>query len=205
MKSIKTPVALGAAFALALSLAACSGGQTSSTDDVSTDTSTAESGKADEGSESADAEATESESQDQAAPSDGLTFADAIVTATDRVPGFVVGVEADRDGTTPVWEVIVRAEDGSGTELYIDRATGEIIRERSERLSRAQQESAAVTAQEAIDIALAAAPGELIEAELDTERGALVWSIEVRQSARATTEFYIDANTGEILKQEVDD
>ena len=95
-------------------------------------------------------------------------------------------------------------ENGTGVELYIDAASGEVTRERDARLSRVQSTAPKVTAAEAIGIALGNTPGQIIELDLDTERGAVVWELLVRADAGGRFEIYVDATTGEVLKVERD-
>ena len=62
---------------------------------------------------------------------------------------------------------------------------------------------AAVTAEQAIRTAQADTPGELMELDLGTERGRLVWEVVVRAGTRSW-EFYIDAQDGTILRRQRD-
>lgn len=145
----------------------------------------------------------ESPTSASASPTPGEADAFAAMTAaTTAVPGTVVEVGRDREGTTAVWEIGVR-NGSSGTEVYVNRATGEVIRQRPLVLSREQRQDAAVTAEQAIRTAQADTPGELMELDLGTERGRLVWEVVVREGARSW-EFYIDAQDGTILRRQRD-
>ena len=126
--------------------------------------------------------------------------AQAIEAALAHAPGAVVEVDAEPRR----WEVTVLRENGTGVELYIDAASGEVTRERDARLSRVQSTAPKVTAAEAIGIALGNTPGQIIELDLDTERGAVVWELLVRADAGGRFEIYVDATTGEVLKVERD-
>ncbi|HMR47800.1 MAG TPA: PepSY domain-containing protein [Arachnia sp.] len=119
------------------------------------------------------------------------------------VPGDVISI--DREGRD-LWSVEVRTVQGEGVELYVEASTGVVQRQQSQRLPAEARDSApAVTAVEAIEIALGALPNSTVwEVDLDTKRGTVVWEILVRDGVRLT-EFYIDAATGEILKQETSD
>lgn len=121
--------------------------------------------------------------------------------ALEAVPGAVVEIELGREGTNVVWEVGVLGEDGSGVELYIDRSTGDVLRQSTLRLDSEQRTAPAVTAVEAIDIALDASPGRVTAVDLGTERGQVVWEIEVIGTSGGM-ELYIDAATGDVVKQE---
>ncbi|MDJ0857521.1 MAG: PepSY domain-containing protein [Dinoroseobacter sp.] len=62
-----------------------------------------------------------------------------------------------------------------------------------------------LTAEDAIAIALEAEPGTIAEAELDQYEGRQVFDIEVLNAAGEEIEFQIDAKTGEILNEWIDD
>ena len=134
------------------------------------------------------------------APAGPLDAVGAIEAALAHAPGAVVEVDAEPRR----WEVTVLRENGTGVELYIDAASGEVTRERDARLSRVQSTAPKVTAAEAIGIALGNTPGQIIELDLDTERGAVVWEVLVRADAGGRFEIYVDATTGEVLKVERD-
>ncbi len=132
------------------------------------------------------------------APEGRLDAAGAIAAALAHTPGAVVEVDAD----LRVWEVTVLRADGTGVELYIDATSGEITRQRDKRLTTVQRTAPQVTAAEAIGLALAHTPGTIIELDLDTHRGAVVWEVLVRADAGGRFELYIDAATGQVVKSE---
>ena len=57
----------------------------------------------------------------------------------------------------------------------------------------------------AVELALAAVPGHVIEAELEHEDNKTLWEIEVAGADKKVWEIEIDAVSGEILEQEIDD
>jgi len=63
------------------------------------------------------------------------------------------------------------------------------------------QQTATITSEQAIEIALAIAPGRLIEVSRDWEAGRPVWELEIRHEG-LVHEFYIDMETGAILEHE---
>ena len=65
--------------------------------------------------------------------------------------------------------------------------------------------SASIPMDKAIEIALAAVSGKATEAELEVEDGKSIWEIEVLNTNQQMVEIEIDANSGEVLKQELDD
>lgn len=139
------------------------------------------------------------------APTPGHTdpAARAAEAALAAQPGAVISVDAEGGD---VWSVLVRTDDGAGVELYVDATSGEVQRQRADDLPSAARSAAPrVTAVEAMDIALGAlTDGRIRELDLDTERGAVVWEIKAGDSS-GLVEFYVDATTGDILKQELDD
>ena len=177
---------LGAAFLI--SAAACSSPASSPTNSATPSTATP----------------TPAESPASASPSPSApdVFA-AMTAATTAVPGTVVEVGRDREGTVAVWEIGVR-NGSTGTEVYVNRETGAVIRQRPLVLSREQRQDATVTAEQAIRTAQADTPGELMELDLGTERGRLVWEVLVRESAARSWEFYVDAQNGKILRRQRD-
>lgn len=129
----------------------------------------------------------------------------AIEIAEQAVPGDVVELDRDRENGVDVWEVDVRTADGSGVELYIDRATGEVVRERSMVLSDDQRQETAVSAAEAAQIALDSVGGAVVQLELDRDDGRSLWELTVRADDGVEWEFDIDANSGDILDRDRDD
>ncbi len=128
----------------------------------------------------------------------------AVEIALAEAPGTVV-VEIDQheDKSTPQWEIVV-LDAGKGIEFRIDMATGDVISRESEGLDPEAQQAPAVSAQKMIGLALAATPGELLEADLSTKGGSIVWDVEIRAEDGVRHELHIDAGTGEILRTAVD-
>jgi len=56
----------------------------------------------------------------------------------------------------------------------------------------------------AVQIAMNAVPGKVFEAELELEDTLAVWEVEILNAEKQMVEIEIDANTGEILSQEID-
>ncbi|MBO1901225.1 PepSY domain-containing protein [Leucobacter weissii] len=142
------------------------------------------------------------ESGAEAATTHADPAARAAEAALAAIPGDVVSLDPENGD---VWSVELRDENGDGVELYINATTGEIVRRQAESLpSEARDGGPGVTALEAIDIALGAlSDGEIRELDLDTERGVVVWEILARDGGEV--ELTIDAESGEILAQELDD
>lgn len=58
---------------------------------------------------------------------------------------------------------------------------------------------------DAVDIANTAVPGKIFEAELELEDNQAVWEIEIMSAENQRFEIEIDASTGEVLSQELED
>lgn len=63
---------------------------------------------------------------------------------------------------------------------------------------------AKITKEEAQAIALKRVPGEVIESEIEKEKGKLIWSFDIRSSDGKIFDVEIDAKDGKILKVEED-
>lgn len=65
-------------------------------------------------------------------------------------------------------------------------------------------QKAKITKEEAQAIALKKVPGEVIESEIEKEKGKLIWSFDIRAENGKIMDVEVDANTGTILKVEED-
>ena len=68
----------------------------------------------------------------------------------------------------------------------------------------AQAATVAIAQDQAVNIALQAVPGTVVESEFESEDGVSLWEIEILDANQQVTEVEVDANTGEILNQKVD-
>ncbi len=128
----------------------------------------------------------------------------AFEVALQAAPGTVIGFEDDTHHGEAVWEVLVRGADGSGTEVKISQASGEIVSQESERLSAEESLPNKVSIEAAIGIALTEVPGDLMEIELDDHDGSLVWEADIK-APDGKWEVKIDANSAQVVKVERDD
>lgn len=69
-----------------------------------------------------------------------------------------------------------------------------------ERARRALEEGRILPLREILNRAEAAYPGQLIEAELEDEHGALVYELRILAGDGRVMKLYYDAGTGELLK-----
>ena len=121
------------------------------------------------------------------------------------LPGDAVGIEATTEHDIAVWEIVVLQADGTAVEYLVSMGTGEFLEIKPTTVAAAS--APVVTLVEAIEIATSAVPDSVIvEARLDTESGQVVWDVRVRQlGSGVEVELFIDTETGEIVRQEVDD
>lgn len=62
-----------------------------------------------------------------------------------------------------------------------------------------------LTEQQAIEIALAEVPGEVLETELETDDGSRIYEIEIRNADGVEMEVEVHAETGMVLEIEAED
>lgn len=137
-------------------------------------------------------------------PVSSITAEEAAEVALRAVPeGTVLEIGPGSEERQAVWEVLVRKPDGSAVEAYVLSSTGEILKQEPTTVpAEISGITPAVTMQQASATALAAVPGgRLVEIDLDTEYGRTVWEALVAGSD-GHIEIYIDATTGNIVKQE---
>ena len=68
----------------------------------------------------------------------------------------------------------------------------------------AEAADVSLSEQEAVRIALVAAPGKVIDSELENDDGIMVYEFEIQQGDNIR-EVEVDANTGAILENKIDD
>jgi uncharacterized membrane protein YkoI len=142
-----------------------------------------------------------------------VTEEEAIKIALEEVPGTVEKVELEDEDGTIVYEIEIRAEDGTEQEVEIDATTGDVVKveaeddeEGDEEQSQAElAKQAKVTEEEAIKIALEEVPGTVEKVELEDENGAIIYDIEIRAEDGTEQEVEIDAATGDVVKVEHED
>lgn len=69
----------------------------------------------------------------------------------------------------------------------------------------AEGQATRITIEQAARIALSYVPGVVESIERDYERGVIVWEVEVRDTHGIEHEVIVDANTGRVIRIEVDD
>ncbi|MEE8600268.1 PepSY domain-containing protein [Euzebya tangerina] len=223
IKNKVAAVSVGAVTSLAAvtGLAAFAGAQSP---DASADTTIQAESVPAEAIESPENEADEAAENAALAEQASLSAADAEAAATAAVPGTAAPAELEDEDGTVAYEVEVTDDAGTVHEVIIDANTGDVLAqevdddddgadddegEESEADEAAENaalaEQASLSAADAEAAATAAVPGTAAPAELEDEDGTVVYEVEVTDEAGTVHEVIIDANTGDVLAQEVDD
>jgi uncharacterized membrane protein YkoI len=141
------------------------------------------------------------------APATAVSTAVAAVAVAEKAvaDSAVVEVSSDDDDGRLIWEIIVRVGD-DGRELRIDGSDGAVLSNQSDRLDQSQLgDLPTVTVSEAIEIAEKQVPdGEVTDAELSRRNGERVWDVSVDVASGEDWELWIDAASGEVLREERD-
>src|SRR5690625_1155728 len=125
-----------------------------------------------------------------------------IDTALTEVEGSrLYAVQSENGGT--VWEVEVVTEAGQRYEIDLSADGQKVVSGPEEKSSEAKHlqrvEGATVPIAEIIDAAVEHRPGVVIELELDTSGGVIVWEVEVASGDGQSVEVDIDAGTGAVI------
>lgn len=72
-------------------------------------------------------------------------------------------------------------------------------------LAQGGSPEASIPEDDAVATARAAVPGEVVEVELEDEEGVVAYEVEIATADGSVIEVLVDANSGEVIGQEVDD
>ena len=126
----------------------------------------------------------------------------AIAAATQIVPGDAIAGGRTGEAGRKVWYITVRENRNTATEVYIDRSSGEKVKQQQENLPAVAQKMSSLSAEQGIEKALEVSPGgAVVEFDLETFRGGPAWYVFMRGGSNGQREAYVDANSGAILKQ----
>ena len=144
-----------------------------------------------------------------------VTASQAKEIALKEVNGDVISLEFDGDDLQPHYEIDVM-KDHEKVELQIDAASGAVQVTERETIKTIKQniaqavssvvpvaKTAAISQEQAIDIALAKAAGTVTDVELDDDDNELVYEIEIR-NGNMEYDFKIDANSGAVIEYKED-
>ncbi|WP_260286262.1 PepSY domain-containing protein [Peribacillus aracenensis] len=139
-----------------------------------------------------------------------LSEDEAVKMISEKLGGEVTQFEKDWDQPM-TYEMTVKTKEGY-QEVDVDAEKGEILSQEMEDsddddddLSRQQAaETVKVSSDQAEKIALEAVDGQVTDMELDSENGTLVYELEIKQGQKEY-DVVVDATTGKVLKNQLDD
>lgn len=127
-----------------------------------------------------------------------------VVEAGERAvgDGEVIEVDFEDDGDRG-WQVVVRRGD-AGVEVTLDENDLSELSRRDKKLDADDLARTAVDVRAAIGAAAARTDGQPESVQLDEEDGRAVWELSVRMPDNTMADLTIDADSGEVVKQEAD-
>jgi uncharacterized membrane protein YkoI len=148
---------------------------------------------------------------------DKLSYGEATAKALKAVPGTATSAEldtADRDGSL-IWEVDILGKDHKNHDVTVDAGNGTVLNQHTDRDDDAAEDARETQAlikadktghAKATDQALKAVPGTVTSYGLDDNDrdGSAVWEVDVLGKDHKSHEVTIDAATGKVLSQHVD-
>lgn len=198
MRRFKTSTAIAVVPLTAFSLAACSSDSATPAETV-TVTASPTDAMASPTEAMSPTETTSPSSQPAGAE---LDASQAIAAATQVVPGDAIAGGRTGEAGRKVWYITVRENRTTATEVYVDRFTGEQVKQQAENLPAVAQQMPSLSAEQGIVKALEVSPGgSVVEFDLESLRGGPVWYVFMRGGSNGQREAYVDANSGAILKQ----
>ncbi|SIR28311.1 Uncharacterized membrane protein YkoI [Peribacillus simplex] len=137
-----------------------------------------------------------------------LSEDEAVKMISEKLGGEVTQFEKDWDQPM-TYEMTVKTKEGY-QDVDVDAEKGEILSQEMEDgddddISTQQAaETAKISSDQAEKIALKAVDGQVTDAELDLENGTLVYELEINQGQKEY-DVVVDATTGKVLKNQLDD
>ncbi|MDQ0881621.1 PepSY domain-containing protein [Peribacillus sp. V2I11] len=136
-----------------------------------------------------------------------LSEDEAVKMISEKLGGEVTQFEKDWDQPM-TYEMTVKTKEGY-QDVDVDAEKGEILSQEmedgdDEDMSTQAVEAAKISSDQAEKIALKAVDGQVTDAELDSENGTLVYELEIKQGLKEY-DVVVDATTGKILKNQLDD
>ncbi|MDM5210325.1 PepSY domain-containing protein [Peribacillus sp. NJ4] len=137
-----------------------------------------------------------------------LSEDEAVKMISEKLGGEVTQFEKDWDQPM-TYEMTVKTKEGY-QDVDIDAEKGEILSQEMENdddedMSTQQAvETAKISMDQAEKIALKEVDGQVTDAELDSENGILVYELEISQGQKEY-DVVVDATTGKVLKNQLDD
>ncbi|WP_113834024.1 PepSY domain-containing protein [Blastococcus sp. TF02-09] len=199
---------------IALTAAGC--GDDSSTTDSAGQSESSSSTNSSAPSTTASGSATSSNSPSSSSSAAGgpsVSLEDAGAAALQAVPdSTVTTIETERGGT--IWEVQVVTSDGTEQQVDVDAETGDVVdgptAETDSDADKAKHRDRVAAAEldyrAAAEIMRTTVPGaQITELDLDSEAGRTVWEADLVEANNTKHEVTIDAASGEVLQNNVDE
>lgn len=120
--------------------------------------------------------------------------------------GRLLEAERDQENDREIYEVEIVDEDGRILELDYDAFTGELldVQEEHDAVYDMRRSGRILPLADILARALRAQPGELLEADIDDEGGRNIYELNMAGEDGVHRELYFDAETGELLRTELD-
>ncbi|KIL46776.1 PepSY domain-containing protein [Jeotgalibacillus soli] len=139
-----------------------------------------------------------------------LSIEEAKEIAVAKYGGYVESIELERENRVQVYDIDIE-NDGIEYDIDLDAYTGEFLKVKEERDDDDDDKQTGenaltddvITQDEAISIALKAAPGTVVRVELDEDDGRIKYEIEIK-TTDGEADIEIDAHTGDILEVDHD-
>ena len=116
--------------------------------------------------------------------------------------GWVQSIHLENERNTVYYDVEVETETHD-YDIDLDALTGEALSVEQEVDTNTPYDATAISIQQAVTIAMDHAPGEFRDVERKQDAGRSYYEVEIGENGQET-EVRIDAETGDILKTEVD-
>ncbi|MGM9954631.1 MAG: PepSY domain-containing protein [Peribacillus sp.] len=138
-----------------------------------------------------------------------LSEKDAINMISGELGGEVVQVEKEWDEYPITYDMTVKTEEGY-QDVEVDAKEGTVLSQEmdddqnEDALIQEALKTAKISMEEAEKIALKQVEGQITDLEADMENGILVYELEIKQDQKEY-DLEVDANTGKVLKVDLDD
>ncbi|MDO4226495.1 PepSY domain-containing protein [Neisseria sp.] len=131
-----------------------------------------------------------------------VTPAQAIAAAQKQAGGQATEIQLKGKYGTPVYHVEVRNGQQEHT-VYVDAVSGKVVGSKAETEWKPARK-AAVSLERAIQAAQSTVQGRVMEAERDSNRGQLVYKVDILGADNVPHKVIVDADSGKVLNSFVD-
>lgn len=137
-----------------------------------------------------------------------LSEKEAIKVISGELGGEVVQVEKEWDEYPVTYDMTVKTEEGY-QDVEVDAKEGKVLSQEidddqdEDALIEEAMKTAKISMEEAEKIALKQVEGQITDLEADMENGSLIYELEIKEGQKEY-DIDIDANTGKVLKVDMD-